>query len=205
MAERYGFYINSSVCSGCKTCQVACKDRSDLKPGQQWRRVYEIEGGDWGREGDAWSTLPWSYNLSISCNHCADPPCVKACPTTAMHIDPSGAVLIDQDKCMGCGYCMWACPYEAPTPDPDRGKMTKCDMCLDKVLMGEKPACVASCPMRALDFGTMEELLERYGSLRDVWPLPSPGITDPSVIITPHRDSSGADNVTAKVTNREEV
>ena len=100
---------------------------------------------------------------------------------------------------------MWACPYEAPTPDPDTGKMTKCDMCLDKVLKGEKPACVASCPMRALDFGTMEELTEKYGSLRDVWPLPSPHITDPSVIITPHRDASRADNLTAKVTNREEV
>lgn len=205
MAERYGFHINSRVCSGCKTCQVACKDRSNLKPGQNWRRIYEIEGGEWKRESGAWSTLPWSYNLSIACNHCSDPACVNACPTTAMHIDSTGIVLIDSDKCMGCGYCMWACPYEAPRPDPETGKMSKCDMCIDLVTEGKRPVCVDSCPMRALDFGTMDQLSARYGDVGEVWPLPSREITAPSIVITAHSKAALADTKTAIVANREEV
>ena len=205
MAERYAFHINLSACSGCKTCQVACKDKNDLNQGQLWRRVYEIEGGEWQKENGAWDRLPWSYYISMSCNHCSDPECVKACPTTAMHINGQGIVLVDHEKCMGCGYCSWACPYEAPKPDPLTGRMTKCDFCNDKISTGGIPSCVESCPMRALDFGTLTELKEKYGDMRQVFPLPDEGMTDPNMILTPHRDSLKANDKNAVIINREDV
>jgi len=205
MADRYAFHINSQVCSGCRTCEVACKDRSDLEPGQNWRRVYEIEGGEWILKEEAWDRLPWSYFISISCNHCSDPECVKACPTTAMHQDEKGIVLVDQGKCMGCGYCSMACPYDAPKPDPVSGKMTKCDFCIDKISAGDSPSCVASCPMRALDFGSMKELKDKYGNRRSVYPLPTDGITDPNIVISAHRDSLEANGENSVIINREDV
>lgn len=203
--NRYGFYINSSVCSGCKTCQVACKDKNDLAQGQHWRRIYEIEGGEWQIENETWHTLPWSYYLSISCNHCSEPECVKACPTTAMHINEMGIVLVDREKCMGCGYCMWACPYEAPKPDPVSGQMTKCDLCYDRITAGGIPSCVESCPMRALEFGTIKELREKYGLTSQVYPLPDKEMTEPNIVLKVHRDSYRANEENGIVVNREEV
>ncbi|MEZ5010499.1 MAG: DMSO/selenate family reductase complex B subunit [Bacteroidales bacterium] len=205
MTERYGFYINSAACSGCKTCQVACRDKNDLHQGQNWRRVYEVEGGDWKSENGAWTALPYSYYLSVSCNHCTDPECVKACPTTAMHINDLGIVLVDSEKCMGCGYCAWACPYDAPQPNPETGRMTKCDLCYDKIVSGENPSCVDSCPMRALEFGTMKYLEEKYGSVRSVCPLPDPSVTNPNMVINPHRDAARAGKEPGIIVNREEL
>lgn len=205
MTDRYAFHINSAACSGCKTCQIACKDRNDLNQGQLWRRVYEIEGGEWHLEGDAWDKQPWSYFISMSCNHCSEPECVKACPTTAMHVNSNGIVLVDHEKCMGCGYCSWACPYGAPRPDPISGQMTKCNFCYDKISAGGIPSCVESCPMRALDFGTIEELKDRYGETRHIFPLPPEEMTEPNIVITPHRDSGRASDGKAMVVNREEV
>lgn len=205
MGSRYGFYINSAVCSGCKTCQVACKDKNDLHPGQVWRRIYEIEGGEWNDLNGAWEKKPYSYYLSVSCNHCSRPECVKACPTTAMHKTDDGVVMVDPDKCMGCGYCMWACPYDAPRPDPETGQMTKCDMCIDKILDGGKPSCVEACPMRALDFGTMDQLEEKYGTVREIFPLVPEEMTMPNIVINPHKDSSRTADEPGSVVNREEL
>ena len=114
---QYGFHMNSSACAGCKTCQVACKDKHDLDLGIRWRRVYEVSGGDWVQDGPAWLPNVFAYNLSISCNHCKNPVCVSVCPTQAMHKRKDGIVAIDQDKCIGCRYCEWACPYGAPQYD----------------------------------------------------------------------------------------
>ena len=77
MSEQYAFYFDSSSCSGCKTCQVACKDKNDLSPGVLWRRVYEITGGDWEKVGETWIPDLKSYHLSMSCNHCEDHICLK--------------------------------------------------------------------------------------------------------------------------------
>jgi anaerobic dimethyl sulfoxide reductase subunit B (iron-sulfur subunit) len=71
MTKQYAFYFDSSACSGCKACQVACKDKHNLEVGRLWRRVYEVSGGGWQRQGQAWTTSAFAYNLSLACNHCA--------------------------------------------------------------------------------------------------------------------------------------
>ena len=186
---KYAFYINSSACSGCKTCQVACKDKNDLPAGVNWRRVYEIEGGDWKEENGVFTSLPFGYFLSLSCQNCENPACVKACPTTAMHFNTAGIVTVNEELCIGCRYCSWACPYGAPQYDTTKKVMTKCNLCEDYLARNEKPSCVNSCPARALDFGTWEEMTAKYGTGTNVFPLPDPLHYKPGMIIKPHRNA----------------
>lgn len=200
---RLGFYIDTASCSGCKTCQVACQDKNNLDPGHLWRRIYEIEGGDWEKEDDKWSGLPHSWYVSISCNHCSEPACVEACPTGAMTITDEGIVIVNTDRCMGCGYCNWACPYDAPRMDKNTGKMSKCDFCIDRIREGLNPVCVDACPMRALEFGPLDELEKKHGRIKDIYPLPDPEITSPSIVIKQHRHS--IDEAVRCISNREEV
>ena len=200
--SRLAFFFDSSACSGCKTCQMACKDKNDLPVGQVWRRVYEVTGGGWKQEGHSWIQDVVAYNLSISCNHCEDPVCAKNCPTRAIRRREDGIVLIDQDSCIGCKYCAWACPYGAPQFNPAKGVMGKCDLCADYVDQGKNPSCVDACPMRALDFGEYGELLQRHGDSSHVYPLPDPSITEPSILVRPHQGAGGTE---AMVSNVEEV
>ncbi len=201
----YAFYFDSSSCSGCKACQVACKDKHNLPLGVLWRRVYEVAGGEWQPQGEAWLSMVFAYNLSIACNHCEKPICVEVCPTTAMHQRPDGIVLVDADKCVGCKYCAWACPYGAPQFDEAAGRMTKCTFCADNLAEGEPPSCVAACPMRALDFGERADLETRHGPLKPVYPLPEAALTRPSLALTPHREATRAAAESAAIGNWEEV
>ena len=153
---------------------MACKDKNDLGPGILWRKVYEIVEGAWRNEGGLWLPGVNAYNISLACNHCEDPACLKACPTRAISRRADGIVLLDGRKCVGCRYCEWSCPYGAPRYDARRGVMTKCDFCADLVGAGGRPACVTACPMRALDFGPLEDLRTKYGGTRlDVPPARS--------------------------------
>jgi anaerobic dimethyl sulfoxide reductase subunit B (iron-sulfur subunit) len=205
MNRQFAFYFDSSACSGCKACQAACKDKNDLPVGLLWRRVYEVSGGGWTRDGDAWISDIFAYNLSVSCNHCARPICVEVCPARAITKRADGIVLIDQDKCLGCQYCSWACPYGAPQYDAQHGRMTKCDFCADYIDVGLPPACVAACPLRALDFGPMDDLTAKYGSAHSVYPLPETNLTEPAWMIKPHKDATRASSESARIGNREEV
>ncbi len=81
---RYAFHFDSSACAGCKACQIACKDKHGLEVGRLWRRVYEVTGGGWQRDGDAWSPDVFAFHLSIACNHCARPICAEVCPARAL-------------------------------------------------------------------------------------------------------------------------
>jgi len=199
------FYFDSASCSGCKACQVACKDKHDLEVGRLWRRVYEICGGGWMPKRQAWENDVFAYHLSISCNHCARPVCVEACPTGAMKKRADGIVSIDEGDCVGCGYCAMACPYDAPQMNASTGTMTKCDFCSDEVAQAKPPACVAACPMRALESGGMEELEASHGATPAIFPLPDKKLTEPSLVITPHADAHRATDQNADVANREEV
>lgn len=138
--------------------------RYDMK--ENWRRVTTFEFGTVPPRVDA-------VSLSLGCNHCEKPACVPVCPVQAIRKDPEfGAVLVDSAACVSCGACREACPWDVPQyydepsryeySDPKRPRMTKCTMCVDRLRVSLKPACVASCPNRALDFGPLEELRRRY-------------------------------------------
>lgn len=194
MAKRMAFHHDSTRCTGCKACQVACKDRWDLPVGVTFRRVAEFAAGTWAVHADGTcSQTVRAYYVSVACNHCQDARCVEVCPTTATHKRPDGIVEVDSSRCVGCRYCAWACPYKAPQFDAERGVTRKCNFCRDTLEAGGKPSCVAACPTRALDFGDFDELQAKYGRVREVAPLPPARITDPSLVLTPHRDAAPLD------------
>jgi anaerobic dimethyl sulfoxide reductase subunit B (iron-sulfur subunit) len=218
----YAFIFDASSCSGCKACQAACKDKNQLPTGVLWRRVYEVSGGGWERHGEAWTNIVFAYNLSIACNHCEHPKCAGVCPVDAYVIRPDGIVYIDESKCVGCGYCAWACPYEAPQYNPDLGHMTKCNFCFDNIDAGAPPACVAACPMRVLGveeireqaIESREQRVESSGGKgeMELWkvsaekhpfPLPKYSRTQPHLAIKPHAAMSVTE--AKQVANHEEI
>lgn len=180
-----GFYIDVTKCTGCKTCAVACKDAHNLPVGCNLRRVIEYAGGSWrqDRMTGAWHQDVFAYYLSIGCNHCEDPACVKVCPTKAhFKRKEDGLVVIDREKCIGCGACAAACPYGAPQLDKEARKMLKCDGCLERLQSGRQPICVEACPQRAIEFGPIDALKKKYGT-QAIAPLPSPTLTKPALAI----------------------
>lgn len=182
-----GFYIDVSRCTGCRTCSVACADKNGTPPGIDFRRVLEVEGGSWKEDKNgAWRQDVFAYYVSIGCNECADPACVKACPTKAhMKRAEDGLVVIDESKCIGCGLCAKACPYGVPQLNTKKRKMTKCDGCLDRTTKGLNPVCVESYPERAIEFGDIEELRKKHGTLGSIAPLADASVTKPSLVIKP--------------------
>lgn len=109
---------------------------------------------------------------------------MKACPTGAHHKrTEDGLVVINTDKCIGCGNCAKACPYGAPELDEKAHKMTKCDACLNRLEQGLQPICVEACPQRALEFGDIEELRKKHGNVDTIYPLPQPAATHPNLVI----------------------
>ena len=203
---RYAFHFDGTRCTGCKTCEMACKDFKDLSVGTAFRKVYEVTLGMTERDASGCiSRSCVSYPLSMSCTHCDDPACTKVCPTTAMHKDAeTGLVSVDADKCIGCGYCHMACPYNAPKVDREKGHSVKCDGCAERVAAGEKPVCVEACPARALDFGTVEEMA-KLGDRGNIAPLPEPAYTKPNLYIKASADALPAGAEDGKVVNPLEV
>lgn len=199
------FLVDLTLCTGCKTCMIACGDKHDLPVPVNWRRVVEYSGGTWMRDGDGFRHQVFAYYLSAACNHCRDPICVQACPTTAMHKTDSGIVAVDPDRCMGCRYCEWSCPYGAPRFDAERGCMTKCDFCIDDVRSGGTPACVAACPTRALAFGEIDDLEREHGADTAVAPLPRADLTRPCLVLVPHRHALPVDSTAGRIANAEEL
>lgn len=206
MAKQLGFYVNIDDCIGCKTCQVACKDKNNLPTGIRWRRVFEYEGGEWVEQnGNMIPSDVYAYFVSAACMHCENPICMAVCPVSAISKRDDGIVLIDQNKCIGCRYCSWACPYGAPQFDASTGVMGKCNMCYDLVDKGEKPACVQACPVRALDFGPLDELQQVHGTFANPAPLPDPSITHPSTVYNANHVTKITGDTSGQVKNLEEL
>ncbi len=186
--KQYGFFIDQSRCIGCNTCTVACKQSHDIPPNSvKWMRVYQWEKGIFPNAR--------LHILPIMCLHCKNPICIKACTDNAIYKEQKyGAVLVDADRCecQGTRKCWQACPYGAPQFDGDGpGKMSKCNMCIERLEQGLKPICVLSCSMRALEFGLLEELENKYGNLKRLEDMPKESITEPSVVfkaIDPKQD-----------------
>ncbi len=166
------FVHDLATCVGCHACVVACGLENDTAPGGFWRQVVSFNE-------DRRPALP-VFHLSLACNHCLDAPCERHCPALAIARDArTGAVLIDGERCIGCHYCSWVCPYDAPRFEPSSGVMGKCTLCHHRLLEGGQPACVSSCPTGALKLGPFARRPARRAWLpgrrhpaRD--PLPAP-------------------------------
>jgi anaerobic dimethyl sulfoxide reductase subunit B (iron-sulfur subunit) len=172
MSVQRGFLVDLARCTACKACELACKNRNKLDVGPRLRRVNQLIAGEF-------PDLKVS-NLSIACMHCGNPPCEAVCPTGAIHKrDQDGLVVVDRNKCIGCHYCFFACPFGVPQYATD-GKMIKCDGCQEFVEMGKEPACVAVCFSDALHAGTLEEL-SQIASERASYRLTTS--TQPSVLV----------------------
>ena len=206
MAKQLAFHINTAQCGNCKACQIACKDKNNLPIGIRWRKVWQYGGGGWVKQGDF--MVPnnvFNYGVSVACMHCENPACVNVCPAGAMTKRADGVVLVNQDQCIGCRFCEWACPYGAPQFDEHKGVMTKCTFCEDLLAKGENPACVDACPLRAIEFGELDQLRAKYGMLAAVEPLPDSALTKPALVITPNRSAQPVGKGTGKIIALEEV
>ncbi|MDU5613412.1 MAG: 4Fe-4S dicluster domain-containing protein, partial [Slackia sp.] len=128
-----GFYVNTDICIGCKACMVACFDRNDLTVPEKFRKVWEFGGGEWQADGQgAYVGAAFGYYVSMTCGQCADPQCVKNCPTGAMAKDEeTGIVNNDKEICIGCMTCEQVCPYNHPVKLSD-GLSHKCVFCTDR-------------------------------------------------------------------------
>jgi len=205
----YAFTFDASACTGCKACQIACKDKNNLPTGVLWRRVYEISGGSWQQQNAAWTNTVFAYNLSIACNHCEHPKCAGVCPVDAYEIRADGIVVIDESKCVGCGYCAWACPYDAPQYNPELGHMTKCNFCFDNIDAGLSPACVAACPMRVLNYSPAADISAGFIPLwmkpaeDHPYPMSPTSRTEPHLAVKPHAAMKGSAG--KNLANREEI
>lgn len=171
-----GFYFDMTVCVGCKTCQVSCKDKNNSPIGTLYRTVHTIEGGKFPR--------PWIYFLSVACNHCDNPRCVQNCPTGACQKRAEdGLVWIDANVCIGCKYCTWSCPYGAPQYIEEEHHSGKCNGCYDLTATGGNPICVDACLMRALEFGPIDELKKKHPDAVAVATMPDSSLTHPNILI----------------------
>ncbi len=173
--KQHGFYFTADNCISCHACESACSEKNDLQPHQAFRAVGYVEGGSYPE----YTRL----NISMACNHGDNPVCLIGCPTRAYtKFAEYGAVLQDSDICFGCGYCTWVCPYNAPQLDHSKGHVSKCKMCVDRLEIGLKPACVSACLAGALDFGIMETTPENRDGLDTRIPgFPTTDITHPNV------------------------
>jgi Fe-S-cluster-containing dehydrogenase component len=167
---RYGMVIDLKRCIGCYGCQIICKSENATPPGVLWGRVVKRETGTYPNVRRT--------SMPLLCMHCKEPECEKACPSGATQKREDGIVYVDKDKCVGCRYCMMACPYnaryfmgkersyfaEGPTPFEEVGyqrhvigTVSKCDFCRDRVDNGLEPACVANCMCKARVFGDLDD------------------------------------------------
>jgi len=143
------FVLDLDRCTGCGACVIACTNENSPTNGIAWRSI-----ATYNRKRFPDAPV---FHFSLACNHCLEPACMEGCPAAAYTKDPgTGAVLIDRDRCIGCRYCSWVCPYDAPRFDAVGGVMEKCTFCDHRLAEGAEPACVIACPVEALGFEAVE-------------------------------------------------
>jgi formate dehydrogenase iron-sulfur subunit len=166
-ARRMGFFTDTTVCIGCKACEVACKQWNDLpadggefRKGGSYDNTGQLGANTWRHvrfvefEGDA----NWGF-MSDVCKHCTHAGCLDACPTGALVRTEFGTVVLQPDVCNGCGYCIPACPFGVIDRDHDDGRAAKCTLCYDRLEDGLEPACAKACPTDSIQFGAYEDLV----------------------------------------------
>lgn len=191
----YGFFTDTSLCIGCKSCEVACKewnllpaenltlsgmsyDNTRALSANTWRHVTFVEQiRDGGQR--ALQMPPFQSHwlmMSDVCKHCQRAGCLEACPTGSLFRTEFDTVVVQQDICNGCGYCVPSCPFGVIDLNPADGKAHKCTLCYDRLKGGLEPACAKACPTNSIQFGEVEELLER--AHRRVDALHEQGVTN---------------------------
>jgi formate dehydrogenase iron-sulfur subunit len=147
-------------CTGCMECVIACKKQNDLGPDfpRRWHRNDGLSARNW----TSIIEKPESHYVRKQCRHCLEAACVSVCPVAALTKTAEGPVIYDPDICMGCRYCMVACPYGIPRYDWDKpaAYIQKCNMCIDRIRQGQQPACTEACPYQATIFGDRDQLLD---------------------------------------------
>jgi formate dehydrogenase iron-sulfur subunit len=151
---RYGFLIDASVCIDCRSCMVACSVQNNVP--MDVTRIWIKETGVTGEFPEL-----KRFTAPYHCMHCIDPSCASACTVGALQRTDEGIVTYDQDACIGCRYCMYACPFEVPNYEWNQRfpLVVKCDMCFSRLEEGQQPACAATCPTEAIKFGKYEDML----------------------------------------------
>lgn len=167
--DTYGWLLDPKRCIECRACEAACKQWNQVETGGNIRlRLVRLE--EQGRFPNVRVLA-----LSLACNHCENPNCVKACPVKALYRREDGIVVQDRDKCTGCGECAAFCPYGAPQVDftKTERKMRKCDMCAERIEQDLQPACATLCPTGALQWGKWSEIQDAGSAAID-------GFTNPA-------------------------
>ena len=187
MAKQFGMLVDLKRCIGCHACTLACKVENGTPLGVDWHRVLTIGGEHMDSPSGTYPNVSM-YWLPVPCMHCQNPPCETVCPTGAITRRADGIVLIERDKCIGCGYCSWACPYEAPQLNPQTGRVEKCTLCAHRVDQGEAPFCVVACVWGARIFGDLNdpnsEVARAIARKRGEIMMPEQG-TEPAVFYSP--------------------
>jgi formate dehydrogenase iron-sulfur subunit len=169
---RMGFFTDTSVCIGCKACEVACKEWNQIpEDGLNWTGMSHDHTGGLG--ADSWRHVSFVEQLrgddfrwlmsSDVCKHCTHAACLDVCPTGAIFRTEFGTVVVQEDVCNGCGYCVPACPYGVLDKREDDGRIFKCTLCYDRLDVGQEPACAKACPTDSIQFGELEVLRVRAG------------------------------------------
>ena len=171
----YGFFTDTSLCIGCKACEVACKEWNLIPAdgigltGHSYDNTTQLSATTWRHVSfveQPRETSPHAFQsnwlmLSDVCKHCARAGCLEACPTGALFRTEFGTVVVQQDICNGCGYCVPACPFGVVALDTHDGKAHKCTLCYDRLKGGFEPACAKACPTNSIQFGDLEDLQKR--------------------------------------------
>jgi len=167
---RKGFFTDTTLCIGCKACEVACKEWNELPAdgmrftGQSYDNTGELNGTTWRHvafvEQRQNGTSRWLMESDV-CKHCTHAACLEVCPTGALVRTEFGTVVVQEDVCNGCGYCVPACPFGVIAKREDDGHAAKCTLCYDRLKDDEKPACAKACPTESIQFGNVDELRQR--------------------------------------------
>ncbi len=153
--SRYAIITDLNMCVGCLACSVACKAANGVEIGSYWNKVFRI-GPNPKFEGAHFPDVEM-YFIPVGCQHCENPECVKVCPTGASMKMEDGTVQIDKSKCIGCQFCVMACPYNVRYLNESERVVEKCTLCEQKIHQGHLPACVEQCGARARWFGDLDK------------------------------------------------
>lgn len=176
--QQYAFQVELDKCTSCKACVAACHSLNGLEEKEAWRDVGLITGGD--------DAPGWQQTVTTACHHCVEPECMHGCPVKAYEKDNvTGIVRHLDDQCIGCEYCSLKCPYDVPKYSSRLGIVRKCDMCTQRLEVGEAPACVQACPNEAIKIITVEqsEMVKRGEQKKEfLRGAPLPNLTKPTTV-----------------------